>query len=352
VSGKIRFMAVDSILKPYLSSKRYSAELSGLEAFMQDAKNIYGSDLFAEVRRYAAYAKAIAMHEDYDVIHCHDWLTYSAGIAAKHIAAMRGMNVPLVVHVHATEFDRTAGHPNQYVYDIERHGMHAADCVITVSEYTKNLVVQHYGVDPHKIQVVHNAVDFEEPHNIDVPKLKDHYKVVLFLGRVTIQKGPDHFLRIAKRISEKDDDVRFIMVGSGDMFTRIVEEAAKMGIGDKVLFSDFLSGRDVERAYKMADVYVMSSVSEPFGLTALEAAKSGTPVVVSKQAGVCEVLKNCLVADFWDVDLMATKILSVLDNPDFKKHLSSEGQKEVRCLSWDGSAKRCVDVYIRAGAGR
>jgi glycosyltransferase involved in cell wall biosynthesis len=181
--------------------------------------------------------------------------------------------------------------------------------------------------------------------------MKDHYKVVLFLGRVTVQKGPDHFLNIAKRISEKDDNVRFIMVGSGDMFTRIVEEAAKMGIGDRVLFSDFLSGKDVERAYKMADVYVMSSVSEPFGLTALEAAQSGTPVVVSKQSGVCEVLKNCLVADFWDVEMMANKILSILNNPEFKKHLSTEGMKEIRHLNWDGAASKCVDVYCKARGG-
>jgi glycogen(starch) synthase len=350
-SSKIKFRTIDSILKPYTTSKKYATDLSGLEAFGSEARNIYGSDLFSEVRRYAVYAKAIALQEDYDVIHCHDWLTYPAGIAAKHIAELRGIHAPLIVHVHATEFDRTVGHPNQYVYDIERLGMHLADRVITVSEYTKEMVVRHYGLDPAKVHVVHNAIDYAAPSENVRHKLKDHYKVVLFLGRVTVQKGPDHFLNIAKRISEKDDNVRFIMVGSGDMFTRIVEESAKMGIGDKVLFSDFLSGKDVERAYKMADVYVMSSVSEPFGLTALEAAQSGTPVVVSKQSGVCEVLKNCLVADFWDVEMMADKILSILNNPEFKKHLSTEGMKEIRHLNWDGAASKCVDVYSKARGG-
>lgn len=351
--SKIKFRAIDSILKPYISSKTYSIELSGLEAFAKEAANIYGSDLFSEVRRYAIYAKGIALQEDYDIIHCHDWLTYQAGIAAKHIAKLRGMNVPLIVQVHATEFDRTAGHPNQYVYDIERQGMHEADYVITVSEYTKNMVIRHYGVSPEKVFVVHNAIDISECTEVDEsPKLKQHYKTVLFLGRITIQKGPDHFLRIAKRIAEKDDNVRFIMVGSGDMFTRIVEEAAKMGIGDKVLFSDFLSGKDVARAYKMADVYVMSSVSEPFGLTALEAARNGVPVVVSKQAGVTEVLKNCLVADFWDVDLMATKILAILHNPEFKKHIAEEVKREISGFSWDKPARQCIEVYLKALGGK
>jgi glycosyltransferase involved in cell wall biosynthesis len=351
VCGKIKFRMIDSLLKPYATSKKYASDLSGLEAFSSEARNIYGSDLFSEVRRYAVYAKAIALQEDYDVIHCHDWLTYPAGIAAKHMAELRGIHAPLIVHVHATEFDRTVGHPNQYVYDIERMGMNIADRVITVSEYTKDMVVRHYGVDPAKVCVVHNAVDYAPPSGYLQHKLKEHYKVVLFLGRVTIQKGPDHFLKIAKRISEKDDNVRFIMVGSGDMFTRIVEEAAKMGIGDRVLFSDFLSGKDVERAYKMADVYVMSSVSEPFGLTALEAAQSGTPVVVSKQSGVCEVLKNCLVADFWDVEMMANKILSILNNPEFKKHLSTEGMKETMQLNWDNAASKCVEVYCNLKGG-
>ncbi|HDH41279.1 MAG TPA: glycosyltransferase family 1 protein [Candidatus Altiarchaeales archaeon] len=345
---RIKFKTVDSILKPYISSESYLSEKSGLERFLQEAESIYGSDLFSEVQRYSKYAKIFASEEDFDVIHCHDWLTYPAGIAAKSIAKNRGMNVPLIVHVHATEFDRTGGHPNQYVYDLERNGMHVADYIITVSNYTKNIVVKHYGVDPSKIHVIHNSIDFKERKIDEKFRIKDHYKVVLFLGRMTIQKGPDHFLWIAKKISEMDDDVRFIMVGSGDMFPYIVEEAANLGIGDKVLFSDFLNGRDVDRAYKMADVYVMSSISEPFGITPLEAINNGTPAVISKQSGVSEILRNCIVVDFWDINLMATKILSLLNDTELRNSLVEKAMNEIRDFSWDQPARKCIDLYKKA----
>jgi len=345
---KIKFKTVDSILKPYMSSKSYVSEKSGLEGFLQEVESIYGSDLFSEVRRYSKYAKIVASEEDFNVIHCHDWLTYPAGIAAKNIARKRGMNAPLIVHVHATEFDRTGGHPNQYVYDLERNGMHVADYIITVSNYTKSIVVKHYGVDPGKVHVVHNSIDFKEGGIDEKFRIKDHHKVVLFLGRMTIQKGPDHFLWIAKKISEIDDDVRFVMVGSGDMFPYIVEEAANLGIGDKVLFSDFLNGRDVDRAYKMADVYVMSSISEPFGITPLEAMNNGTPVIISKQSGVSEILRNCIVVDFWDTNLMATKILSILNDTELRNSLVEKGLNEIRNFSWDQPAGKCIDLYKKA----
>ncbi len=348
---RIRFKIVDSILKPYLTSPAYIRERSRIDQSthkiqIPDAsEDLYGSDLFSEIKRYSIHAKNIALLEDFDIIHCHDWLTFPAGITAKKIAELRGLNTPLITHIHATEFDRTAGHPNQYIYDIEREGMHLADYVITVSEYTKNIIIKHYGIDPEKIYIVHNAIDFEESRISEQFKIKDHHKIVLFLGRMTIQKGPDHFLRIAKRISEIDDSVRFVMVGSGDMSNQIIEESANLGIGDKVLFSDFLNGEDVDRAYRMADVYVMSSISEPFGITPLEAMKNSTPVVISKQSGVSEILKNCLIVDFWDVDLMTTKILSILHNPEFRNHLSEEGLKEVKLLNWDRSANKCVELY-------
>lgn len=345
---KIKFKTVDSILTPYMSSKGYVSEKLNLEELVQDTGDIYGSDLFSEVRRYSKYAKIIALGEDFNVIHCHDWLTYSAGIAAKNIASLRGMNVPLVVHVHATEFDRTGGNPNQYVYNLEREGMHVADYVITVSNYTKNMVVKHYGVDPDKVHVVHNSIDFDENRINERFKIRDHHKVVLFMGRMTIQKGPDHFLRIAKKISEVNENIRFIMVGSGDMFPYIVEGAANLGIGDRVLFSDFLNGRDVDRAYKMADVYVMSSISEPFGITPLEAVKNGTPVIISKQSGVSEVLRSCIVVDFWDVNLMAARILEVLSNTELKNSLVEGGLNEIRNFSWDNPAWKCIGLYKKA----
>jgi len=372
-AGRIRIRNVDSILRPYVTSESYLDELSRLEKEELLGKNppikqyisskgswgesqaalrkgLYGSDLFNEVYRYSREAKKIASEEEFDVIHCHDWLTYPAGIEARKTAADMGRKAPLIAHVHATEFDRTGGNPHPYVYHLEREGMHQASYVLPVSNYTKNMIVRHYGVDPARIHVVHNSIDVEqqEPDRAEDPEIRKHYKTVLFLGRMTIQKGPDHFLWIAKRISEIDPEVRFVMAGSGDMFKRVVEEAAHLGIGDRVLFTDHLQGEDVDRAYRMADVYVVSSVSEPFGLTVLEAMKNGTPVVVSKQAGVSEVVKNCLVVDFWDTDEMANKILAVLNYPALRESLSVEGLSEVRGFSWDHPARKCMDVYEKA----
>lgn len=369
---RIKIRSVNSILKPYISSEAYLDDLvrmlsndkeRGMPPYkkyidrntkldlstMNIKKGLYGSDLFHEVYRYSKEAGRIAAEEEFDVIHCHDWLTYPAGLEAKRVADARGMNAPLITHVHATEFDRTGGNPNDYVYHIEKEGMRKATYVVTVSNYTKNMVMRHYGVDPRKVHVVHNSIDVgDSPVCNEDFEIKKHHKTVLFLGRMTIQKGPDHFLAIAKKISDFNPDVRFIMAGGGDMFTRIVEEAAALGIGDKVLFTDFVTGMDVDRAYRMADVYVMSSVSEPFGLTVLEAMKNGTPVVVSKQSGVSEVIRNCLIADFWDRDEMANKILAVLNYPELKQCLSDEGMREVRALSWDQPARKCMDIYDKA----
>jgi len=345
-SGKVRFRSVGSILKPYITSKIYKEEFS-----RSDPKwSIYGSDLFREVYRYSQEAKRIAEEEDFDVIHCHDWLTYPAGIEAKKVVEKKGNKVPLIVHVHATEFDRTCGNPNGYVYYLERDGMNKADYVISVSNYTKDMIIRHYGINPEKVHVVHNSIDGESEPLLDEEdfEIKKYHKIVLFLGRMTIQKGPDHFLWIAKKISEIDDNVRFIMAGNGDMFSRIVEEAANLGIGDKVLFTDFLSGRDVDKAYRMADVYVMSSISEPFGITVLEAMKNSTPVIVSRQSGVSEIVKNCLVADFWDIDEMVNKILAVLNHPELRESLAIGGLNEIKKFSWDEPARKCISIYEKA----
>ncbi|MBN2251142.1 MAG: glycosyltransferase family 4 protein [Candidatus Altiarchaeota archaeon] len=361
--GRIKIRGVDSILKPYVTSESYAGELAQAGAKGRYAgsrgpwagaghggRGLYGADLFNEVYRYSREAGRIAEEEDFDVIHCHDWLTYSAGIEARKAAEEKGVKAPLIAHVHATEFDRTGGNPNGYVYHLEREGMHKASYVIAVSNYTKNMIVNNYGLNPEKVHVVHNSIDFE-PSLVPPGErqgIRKHYKTVLFLGRMTIQKGPDHFLRIAQRVLEVDPEVRFIMAGSGDMFRHIVEESARLGIGDRVLYTDHLSGSQTDEAYRMADVYVMSSISEPFGLTVLEAMKNGTPVVVCKQSGVSEVVRNCLVADFWDRDEMANKILAVLNNPELRETLSMEGLSEISGFSWDAPARKCMAVYEKA----
>ncbi len=334
----IKIKEINSLIVPYITSQQYSERFARIGSKSPGGK-MYGKDLYAEVARYAEQAKQIAMQEKFDIIHAHDWMTYKAGINAKKISGK-----PLVVHVHATEFDRTGGHPNQHVYDIEREGMHAADCIIAVSNFTKGLIVQHYGIAPEKVKVVHNAIDLEDKKDVFVRK-NGREKIVLFLGRITIQKGPDYFLYAAKRVLEQKPDVRFVFAGSGDMEPFIIEKAAELGIADRVLFAGFLQGEDIVRAYKMADLFVMPSISEPFGLTPLEAMSHGTPVIISKQSGVSEVLSHALKVDFWDIDRMADMMLSVLKHDVLRDELSDNGLKELEKFSWNEAAQKCVDVY-------
>jgi glycosyltransferase involved in cell wall biosynthesis len=333
ISTNITFKRVSSPLRPYLSSARY-AILRGAGS----TPAMYGESLFDEVYRYGEEAKKIAAETEFDVIHCHDWMTFMAGIFSKQLK-----HKPLVVHVHSTEFDRTGGNSvNQYVYDIERYGMEQADLVIAVSNFTKRIIMQHYGIPEWKIKVVHNAVDPKTHSGEHVPKRE---KLVLFLGRITLQKGPDYFLYAAKKVLEHDPDVKFIIAGKGDMERFIIEKSAELGISRNVLFAGFLSGKDIERAYRMADLYVMPSVSEPFGITALEAIQLGTPVLISKQSGVSEVIKHALKADFWDVNDLANKILAVLRYRSLHHVLQEHSSQEIAKFSWDTPAQKCIDIY-------
>jgi glycosyltransferase involved in cell wall biosynthesis len=306
----------------------------------------YAGDLFSEVQRYAMLAAEIARQESFDVVHAHDWMTFPAGLA---VAGIKG--VPLVVHVHSTEFDRSGLHVDQRIYDIERRGMHGALKVIAVSHLTKNMITHHYGIDERKVEVVYNAIE-SNGNGFDEEKYKIHKdeKIVLFLGRITMQKGPEYFLAAAKKVLEVIDNVKFVMAGSGDMIRRTIEMAASMGIGHKVLFTGFLRGGDVEKVFKMADLYVMPSVSEPFGIAPLEAMSHDVPVIISKQSGVAEVLTHALKVDFWDINEMANKIIAVLRHPPLASTLRQHGSFEVRRLSWSDSARACVEVYQTAVA--
>lgn len=305
----------------------------------------YSGDLFAEAERYARAAVRLARRESFDVVHAHDWMTFPAGIAVA-----RDTGRPLVVHVHSTEFDRSGLHVNQRIYDIERAGMHAATRVIAVSHLTRTIVEHRYGVNGSKVEVVYNAIDDDtngRPAREAAPIRSDE-KIVLFMGRITMQKGPEFFLAAAKRVLEVESNVRFIMAGSGDMAKRMIELAESMGIGDRVTFTGFLRGADVHRVFQMADLYVMPSVSEPFGIAPLEALSNDVPVLISKQSGVAEILTHALKVDFWDVDEMANKIVAVLRHPPLRNTLREHGSFEIRQLSWTDSAARCLEVYTAA----
>ncbi len=307
----------------------------------------YAGDLMEQVRRYARLATEVSLDEPFDVVHAHDWMTYPAGLS---VAAVT--NRPLVIHVHSTEFDRSGERVNQQVYDIERAGMHGADRVICVSHFTRNIVINRYGVEPEKVSVVYNAVEINDrAAEAATTPIRRGERIVLFLGRITMQKGPEYFLAAAKKVLEKYPNVRFVMAGSGDMIRSTIEMAAQMGIGQKVTFTGFLRGADVDRIFQMADLYVMPSVSEPFGIAPLEAMSHNVPVLISKQSGVSEVIQHALKVDFWDIDEMANKILAVLRHPPLQRTLREHGSFELRKLSWRDSAVRCKEVYEAAVAG-
>jgi len=303
----------------------------------------YAGDMLLESQRYAALASVVARGEQFDVVHAHDWMTFSAGIA---VAAAR--RKPLIVHVHSTEIDRAGTQVNQRIFEIEKHGMEVASGVIAVSDFTRDLIVKHYGIAPGKISVVHNGI---EPRVQSLPPVPQQWhvgpedKVVLFLGRLTAQKGPEHFLAAARKVVDVYPAVKFVMAGSGDLMAQTIEQAARLGLGDKVLFTGFLQGPDVERIFAMADLYVMPSVSEPFGIAPLEAMSRDVPVIISKQSGVAEVIDHALKVDFWDSADLADKMVAVLRHPPLAATLRQRGMVEVAQLTWADAARKICDVY-------
>lgn len=349
--SKIKYMEVGSNIIPYVDPVEFSKVFednkktgekytSNVFSKQYEFSGAYGVNLMEEVARYALIGSGIAAKEKHDIIHAHDWLTYPAGIAAK-----KASGKPLVVHMHATEFDRTGGNVNQVVYDMEREGMEAADRVITVSNLTRKVVIEKYGIDPGKVITVHNAVDENVSKEIIEIKRKMKEKVVTFLGRITFQKGPEYFIEAAYKILQKDNNVRFVMAGSGDMLNKMIERVAHLKIADKFHFTGFLKGDDVTNMFALSDVFVMPSVSEPFGIVPLEAMRSNVPVVISKQSGVAEVLKHAFKVDFWDVDAMADSIYGLCHYEALSDMFKEYGKIEVENLKWENAAKEVKKVY-------
>ncbi len=347
----IKYLEIGSNIIPYVSPEYFSkiteknrktGEEFKSNVFSRDFEfsGSYGNNLMEEVARYALIASALALKENFDVIHAHDWLTYPAGIAAKKSSGKK-----LVVHMHATEFDRTGGNVNQQVYDIERQGMKEADAVITVSNLTRNIVIEKYGINPDKVFTVHNAVDQENIRNYNGSQKHFEEKLVTFLGRITFQKGPDYFIEAAYKVLQKDDHVRFAMAGSGDMLLKMIKRVAQLRIADKFHFTGFLKGGDVDHIFSMSDVFVMPSVSEPFGIVPLEAMRSSVPVIISRQSGVAEVLHHALKVDFWDIDAMADAIYGLCHYEGLSKMFKKYGKQEVESLKWENAAQKVIQVY-------
>jgi glycosyltransferase involved in cell wall biosynthesis len=304
-----------------------------------DFSGKYPDNLLEEISNYEAVASVLAHQLNFDIIHSHDWLTYPAGAFAKQISGK-----PLVLHVHATDFDRSRGQVNPTVYGIEKRGMDMADHIITVSDLTRRTVIEKYHQDPSKVTTVHNAV--EPLENIDsFTKTERKDKVVTFLGRITMQKGPEYFVEAAAKVLEKTKGVRFVMAGSGDMLEAMIDLVAKRGIADKFHFTGFLKGQQVQEMLAESDVYMMPSVSEPFGISPLEAMQLGTPSIISKQSGCAEILSHAIKTDYWDIDAMADAIYSIVKNPAMHKSLQELGKNEVDNIKWYDAGLKVRQIY-------
>ncbi|MFN8239144.1 MAG: glycosyltransferase family 4 protein [Bacteroidales bacterium] len=350
-SRALEQIEVSSRIVPYTDPEDFwkltRKEVAGISTFIQtnpegkiDFSGKYGNNLLEEIYKYSVVASVIAAENEFDIIHAHDWLAYPAGIAAMKVSGK-----PLVIHVHATDFDRSGGSVNPDVYRIEKEGMDAASKIITVSNLTRDIVINKYNIDPLKVETVYNAV---EPVNIseDV-QLKKGFddKVVTFLGRITMQKGPEYFIEAANKVLKVMKNVRFVMAGSGDMMERMMRRAAALKITDRFHFTGFLRGNDVFTMLTMSDVYIMPSVSEPFGISPLEAMQSNVPVIISKQSGVAEILTHAVKVDFWDIDAMADAIYGILTYPALASEFIKNGKEEVISIKWENSARHVRSIY-------
>ena len=352
-SQSIEKIEVSSKIVPYTDPEDFwkvtRSEVSGYNLYVQtnsrgmvDFSGKYDNNLMDEINKYALVASVIAAENEFDIIHAHDWLAYPAGIAAKMVSGK-----PLIIHVHATDFDRSGGNVNPEVYRIEKAGMEAASKIITVSNLTRDIVIKNYNINPDKVETVYNAVEpVDVSEHLYIKKGFDE-KVVTFLGRITLQKGPEYFIEAAYKVLKVMDGVRFVMAGSGDMMERMIRRAAQLKITDRFHFTGFLKGNDVFTMLHMSDVYIMPSVSEPFGISPLEALQSNVPVIISKQSGVAEILTHAVKADFWDIDAMADAIYGLLNYPALSNMFIKNGKEEVIRLKWDNSAMHVRDIYYR-----
>jgi glycogen(starch) synthase len=344
----VHIKPVDSFLLPYMTEQAYkdmleevlSEKRSDGDPEVIEGLKLYGENIFDEVFRYGKIARTIGQNEKFDIIHCHDWMTVPAGIEAREASKK-----PFILHIHSLESDRSDLHMNERIFGIECLGMREADQIIAVSHYTKKKIVEQYGIKDEKVRVIHNALSgSERRQKIHVDK-DGSKQYVLFLGRVTHQKGPDYFIEAADTVIKEAPHIHFIVAGSGDMTGRLKEEVATRGIERNVHFTGFLNAADVEKAYALSDLYVLPSVSEPFGITVLEALNYDVPVIVSRQSGVLEVLEDCETFDFWNTKELADKILTILEDSDLYEKLIEREKEKLKHISWLAAARNVVDVY-------
>jgi len=333
---ELKVCSIDTLLAPYLTAGDYRLKVASHD-------DLYAADIFGEVRRYARAASKIALEESFDIIHAHDWLSFCAGVAAKETSGK-----PLVLHMHLPAVDQAlGGYADPRVFAVEKDAMQKADAIIAISNRMRDVLIEKYDVYPDKIHVVHNGVAPDETAHLSPLAIKrdPRTRVALYLGRLTGHKGPDIFLHAAKIVAARNPHARFIVAGSGEMLPRLIDQAVYYGIADRVFFTGFVRGDEKNRLYKTADVFVMPSIAEPFGLVALEAASAGTPVIVSKQSGASEVMRHALSVDFWDVEEMANKICSIFSHAPLRQAMAREAGKEVKISTWKKAAQKCLNIY-------
>ncbi len=353
-SPEITILEVSSKLIPYLSpesfNERYQTAAKHNETTQPENtteenrihfSGKYGTSLFEEIYNYAIVAKVIVQKVDFDVIHAHDWLTFPAALAAKQVSGK-----PLVVHIHSTDFDRSGGSVNPVIYDIEKQGMDEADQIITVSNRIKDRLIDQYNIPSRKITTVYNAIEPEVMGKRSGIVKKKNQKIVTFLGRITIQKGPEYFVEVARLVCSQLKNVHFVMAGNGDLRDRIVELCAWYGISDRFHFAGFLDGDEVSEMLHQSDILIMPSISEPFGIVPLEAMQASVPSIISLQSGVSELVRNVVKTDFWDTHAMADAVHSILKHKRLSSTMIAEGKIEVSKLSWELSAAQIRQVYI------
>jgi len=350
-----RLLEVSSKLIPYLTPESFAERCQSLTEIKESSPSEvvreerkihfsgnYGPNLFEEIYNYAIVAETIAKNTDFELIHAHDWLTFPAAIAAKYVSGK-----PLVVHIHSTDFDRSGGSVNPAIYDIEKQGMDEADQIITVSNRIKSRLIEQYKIPSEKITTVYNAIEPKPDRPLPELKKKNNQKIVTFLGRITIQKGPEYFVEVARMVINRLKNVHFVMAGNGELRNRIVELCARYRISDRFHFAGFLNGDEVNEMLQRSDIFIMPSVSEPFGIVPLEAMQANVPVIISKQSGVSELIRNVVKTDFWDIHAMADAVYGILKHKKLSKTLITEGKMEVSKLNWELSAIQIRQVYLQ-----
>jgi len=306
-----------------------------------DIDDLYGGDVIEKVMLFSKLATRVALTKEFDIIHAHDWMTMMAGMEIK-----RATGKPLVVHIHSLEIDRGGVHSRGWVYETEKKGMDYADLLMPVSNFTGDIIHKYYGISRNKIATVHNGIRPVDAFRSHKPFDES---MVLFIGRLTRQKGPEFFVEIASKVLDYNPDVRFVMAGTGEGFRTLIDRSSYKHIGTRFHLTGFLNLDKVRRLLSMADVYCMPSVSEPFGLSAVEAVQFGVPCVISKQSGVAEVLKGSLKFDFWDTNRAADYIINIINNKVLKEKVTQDAYEDLKHISWDYSAQTVINNYVSHG---